>query len=123
MLLRLLKSKLHMATVTQTELNYHGSVTIDRDIMDAAGLLAYEQVLIANCATGLRGETYVIEGERGSRIIQMNGALARMAQPGDRIIVLSFAFLTPEEAPRHRPQVAILDDKNRVIERFEGEVQ
>ena len=122
MLLRLLKSKLHMATVTQTELHYHGSVTIDRDIMDAVGLLPYEQVLIANCANGHRGETYVIEGGRGTGAIQMNGALARMAQKGDRIIILSFAFATPEEAPKHRPRVAILDEKNRITEQFDGEI-
>jgi aspartate 1-decarboxylase len=92
MLLRLLKAKLHMATVTQTELNYHGSITIDRDIMDAVGLLPYEQVMIANCSNGMRGETYVIEGGRGSGAIQMNGALARQAQKGDRVIVLAFAL-------------------------------
>ncbi len=122
MLLRLLKAKLHMAAVTQTELDYHGSVTIDRDLMDAVGLLPYEQVLIANCATGLRGETYVIEGERGSGIIQMNGALARMAQKKDRVIILAFAFASPEEIAGHRPRIAILDDANRIIEQFEGSI-
>ncbi|SFJ05781.1 aspartate 1-decarboxylase [Planctomicrobium piriforme] len=122
MLLRLLKSKLHMAAVTKTELHYHGSITIDRDIMDAVGLLPYEQVLIANCANGLRGETYVIEGGRGSGQIQMNGALARMAHSGDRIIVLAFAFATPEEVPHHHPQVAILDEHNRIVEKFDAEI-
>ena len=111
MLLRLLKSKLHLAAVTQTELKYHGSITIDRDLMDAVGLLPYEQVLIANCDNGARGETYVIEGERGSRTIQMNGALARMAQTGDRVIILAFAFATPKEAADLHPRVAILDEK------------
>ena len=123
MLLRLLKSKLHMAAVTQTELHYHGSVTIDRDLMDAAGLLPYEQVLVANCATGMRGETYVIEGGRGSGAIQLNGALARMAQTGDRIIILAFAFATPEESRTLRPKVAILDEKNRIVEQFEGDIE
>lgn len=122
MLLRLLKSKLHLAAVTQTALHYHGSITIDRDLMDAVGLLPYEQVLVANGANGARGETYVIEGERGSGAIQMNGALARLAHPGDRIIVMSFAFATPEEARHHRPQVAILNEKNRIIEQFEAEI-
>jgi aspartate 1-decarboxylase len=121
MLLRLLKAKLHMAAVTQTELNYHGSITIDRDLMDAVGLIPYEQVMIANCSNGMRGETYVIEGGRGSGAIQMNGALARQAQKGDRVIVLAFGFVTPEEAPHHHPKVAILDEKNRIIEAFEGD--
>ncbi|MEZ5944519.1 MAG: aspartate 1-decarboxylase [Planctomycetaceae bacterium] len=121
--IRLLKSKLHMAAVTQTELEYHGSITIARDLMDAVGLLPFEQVLIANCENGLRGETYVIEGEAGSGTIQMNGALARMAQPGDRIIVLAFAFMEPSEASNHRPEVAILDEKNVIIEQFQGEIR
>lgn len=123
MFLRLLKSKLHMAAVTQTELHYHGSVTVDRDLMDAVGLLPYEQVLIANCESGHRGETYVIEGERGSGVVQMNGALARTAQVGDRIIILSFAYATPDELPRHRPKVAILNENNRIVEQFEGDVR
>lgn len=123
MLLRLLKAKLHQAVVTQTELNYHGSVTIDRDLMDVVGLLPYEQVLVANCSTGLRGETYVIEGPRGSRVVQLNGALARTAQPGDRVIILAFAYASPEEARSHRPKVAILDDGNVVLETFEGSLE
>ncbi|WP_437223751.1 aspartate 1-decarboxylase [Planctomicrobium sp. SH661] len=122
MLLRLLKSKLHLAAVTQTALNYHGSITVDRDLMDAVGLIPYEQVLVANSSNGARGETYVIEGERGSGAIQMNGALARLAHTGDRVIIMSFAFATPEEATAHRPKVAILNDKNRIIEQFEGEI-
>jgi len=122
MLLRLLKSKLHLAAVTQTALHYHGSITIDRDLMDAVGLMPYEQVLVANGSNGARGETYVLEGERGSGAMQMNGALARLAHPGDRIIVMSFAYATPEEAKTHRPKVAILDEKNRVIEQFEADL-
>lgn len=123
MQIRLLKSKLHMACVTQTELEYHGSITIDRDLMDAVGLLPYEQVLIANCNNGLRGETYVIEGARGSGVIQMNGALARMAQRGDRVIVLAFAFMTPAEASQHHPRVAILNDSNHITEQFQAEIR
>jgi len=122
MLLRLLKSKLHLAAVTQTALHYHGSITIDRDLMDAVGLLPYEQVLVANGSNGARGETYVLEGERGSGAMQMNGALARLAHPGDRIIIMSFAYATPEEAKVHRPKVAILDEENRIIEQFEADL-
>jgi len=122
MLLRFLKSKLHMAAVTQTELHYHGSVTIDRDIMDAVGLLPYEQVLIANCSNGTRGETYVLEGGRGTGQIQMNGALARLAHKGDRVIIMSFAFAAPDEISSLHPQVAILDEQNRVIEKFQSDI-
>ena len=122
MLIRLLKAKLHMAAVTQTELNYHGSVTIDRDLMDAVGLLPYEQVLIANTANGLRGETYVIEGARGSGTIQLNGALARFAEPTDRIIILAFAYASPQEAGDLKPKIAVLDEQNRIIEQWSGEI-
>lgn len=122
MFLRLLKSKLHQAAVTQTALHYHGSITIDRDLMDAVGLLPYEQVLVANGSNGARGETYVLEGERGSGAMQMNGALARLAHPGDRIIVMSFAYATPEEARTLRPKVAILNEKNKIIEQFEADL-
>lgn len=120
MLIRVLKSKLHMATVTQTELSYHGSITIARDLMDAVGLRTYEQVLIGNCATGERAETYVIEGPPGSGYMQLNGAMARLAQPGDRLIVLAFAFADPQEADGVRPQVAVLDEQNAIVEQWTG---
>lgn len=120
MQIRVLKSKLHMAAVTQTELTYHGSITIAKDLMDAVGLIPYEQVLIGNCANGQRAETYVIEGEPGSGAMQLNGAMARMAQPGDRIIVLAFAFAEPTEAQSHKPRVAVLDEKNTIVEQWEG---
>ncbi|MDA7503731.1 aspartate 1-decarboxylase [bacterium] len=123
MLLQILKAKLHMAAVTETELHYHGSVTIDRDLMDAIGLLPYEKVLIANCENGSRAESYVIEGERGSKVIKMNGALAHMANVKDRVIILSFASLTPEETKTFQPQVAILNDSNDIVEQFAGSIQ
>jgi aspartate 1-decarboxylase len=116
MLLSLLKSKLHMARVTRTELTYHGSITIDPDLMEAVGLVSHERVLVSNCSTGQRGETYVIRGRAGDREVQLNGAMARLAQPGDRVIVMAFAQMSPEEASRHQPVVAILDDGNRVVE-------
>ena len=120
MQLRLLKSKLHQATVSSTELTYHGSITLPSDLMEAVGLLPYEQVLIGNCNSGQRGETYVLEGKRGSGQIQLNGAMARLAQPGDRIIVMAFAFMTPAEASHFKPKIAILDDKNVITEQWEG---
>lgn len=120
MLLSLLKSKLHMAAVTQTELSYHGSITIDPLLMEAVGLRPYEKVLVSNCANGLRGETYVIKGKKGKRDVQLNGAMARLAQPGDRIIVMAFAHMTPDEAEEHHPVVAILDAENRITETIRG---
>ena len=123
MLLQILKAKLHMAAVTETELHYHGSVTIDRDLMDAIGMLPYEKVLIANCENGSRAESYVIEGERGSKVIKMNGALAHMANVNDRVIILSFVSLSPEETKTFQPQVAILNDHNEIVEQFAGSVQ
>lgn len=120
MQLRVLKSKLHMAAVTATHLHYHGSITIDEDLMDAAGLLPYEAVLVANVSSGERGETYVLKGERGKRQIELNGAMARLAQHGDRVIVLAFAYMEPKEMAQHRPKIAILDAKNEILEQWEG---
>src|SRR3712207_4332115 len=120
MQVRLLKSKLHMAAVTQTRLDYHGSVTIDRELVDAVGLLPYEMVIVANVATGHRAETYVLPGDRGKREVQLNGAMARLAQPGDRVIIFSYAFLDPREVEGHKPVVAVLDAGNRIVDRWEG---
>ena len=120
MQINLLKSKLHMATVTRTELQYHGSISIDVSLMEAVGLLPYEKVLIGNCTSGVRGETYVIRGEPGSAEIQMNGAMAHLARPGDRLIILAFAQLTPEEAADHHPRIAVLDEQNRIVESWDG---
>jgi len=120
MLLHLLKSKLHLATVTAAELHYHGSVSIPGDLLDAVGLLPYEKVLIGNCSNGQRGETYVIRGEPGSGQIQMNGAMARLATPGDRIIIMAFCEVTPQEAAEHHPRIAVLDRENRIVEQWEG---
>ena len=122
MLLQFLKSKLHMAAVTETELHYHGSITIDRELMDAVGLLPYEKVLIANCENGDRAESYVIEGVPGSRVMKMNGALAHMASVGDRIIVLAFVGMTEHEARQHRPRIAILNAQNEIVDQFAGEI-
>ena len=121
MFLRVLKAKLHLATVTRTDVNYHGSITIDEDLMDAVGLLPFEQVLVGNCNNGARGETYVLRGPRGSGAIELNGAMAHLAAPGHRIIVMSFAFMRPRRARRAKPQVAILNEANKIIEQFAGE--
>ncbi len=118
MLLTMLKTKLHRATVTEANLNYTGSITIDKDLIEEAGLLVHEQVHVVNINTGARFETYVIEGERGSGIVCLNGAAARLVQPDDRIIIMAYVQMTTEEAQSHNPLVFILDEKNRIIERL-----
>ena len=121
MQLKVLKSKLHLARVTGSDLNYHGSLTIDPDLMDAVGLLPYEAILVSNVATGARGETYVLPGERGLGQIEMNGAMARLGAVGDRVIVMAFALMEPAEVGGHRPQVVALDERNRIVERLDYE--
>ncbi len=115
MTISVLKSKLHRAVVTQAELNYVGSVTIDADLMKAAGLYEYEHVHIVNINSGSRIETYVIEGEAGSGIICLNGAAARSGQKGDRVIIMAYADMTPEELEKHSPKVVFVDDNNRPV--------
>ena len=119
MRLKILKSKLHLATVTRSDLNYHGSLTIDPDLMEAVGLYPYEAILVSNVATGLRAETYVLPGTRGAGQIELTGAMARLGAAGDRVIVMAFADLTPDELDGHRPQVVALDARNRVSERID----
>src|SRR3954447_19089949 len=119
MRLKVLKSKLHLATVTQADLNYHGSLTIDPDLMDAVGLYPYEAILVSNVSTGQRGETYVLPGVAGSGHIGLNGAMARLGAAGDRVIVMAFAEMTPEELDGFRPKVVALDARNRIVERFD----
>ncbi|MBR1724807.1 MAG: aspartate 1-decarboxylase [Ruminococcus sp.] len=108
-----LKSKIHRATVTQAELNYIGSITIDEELMEAAGLYEYEHVHIVNVNSGTRIETYVIAGERGSGIICLNGAAARSGQKGDLVIIMSYADMTPEELDYHKPTVVFVDENNK----------
>lgn len=119
MRLKVLKSKLHLATITRSELYYHGSLTIDPELMEAVGLYPYELILLSNVSTGQRAETYVLPGKRGMRQIELNGAMARIGVVGDRVIVMAFADLAPAELEGHRPQVVALDAENRIIERIE----
>ena len=107
MQITMLKSKLHCATVTEANLNYMGSITIDEDLMDAAGMLEGEQVHIVNNNNGERFITYIIKGERGSGKICLNGAAARKFQPGDTVIIMAYASMTPEEALEFKPKVVI----------------
>ncbi|MBE7219759.1 MAG: aspartate 1-decarboxylase [Caulobacteraceae bacterium] len=113
MLLTLMRAKLHRATVTQADLEYEGSIAIDKDLLDASTLLPHEQVDVLNITTGARFTTYVIEAPRGSRVIGVNGAAARLVQAGDKVIVVSYARMEPAEAKAHAPVVVLCDDLNR----------
>ncbi len=117
----LLKGKIHRATVVQAELDYVGSITVDEELMEAAGIIEYEQVQIVDVNNGSRFSTYVIAGERGSGMICLNGAAARQVSVGDKIIIMCYAQMTPEEAAVHAPKVVFVDDNNRVskITRYE----
>lgn len=111
----MLKSKIHRATITGADLEYEGSITIDRDLMDAADILSYEKVAIWNVTNGSRLETYAIEGERGSGVICLNGAAARLVAPKDVIIIASFVNMDNEAAMKHEPKLVFVDDKNRML--------
>lgn len=108
MLVEILKSKIHRATVTDANLNYVGSITIDEDLIDAAGMFVNEKVAVVNNNNGERFETYIIKGERGSGIICLNGAAARKVQKGDIIIIMSYAYMSPDEAKIFEPTVVNL---------------
>ena len=109
MLVEVVKSKIHRVTVTQADINYIGSITIDEDLMDAANIIANEKVSIVNNNNGERFETYVIKGERGSGVICLNGAAARKVQPGDIVIIMSYALMDFEEAKQFTPAVIFPD--------------
>lgn len=115
MQLELLKSKIHRATVTDANLNYQGSITIARDLMDAANILPYEKVGVLDVNNGSRLETYVIEGPAKSGMICLNGAAARLVQPGDLVIIVAYASMTPEEAKNWQPTVVHVDEKNEIV--------
>ncbi|WP_397537707.1 aspartate 1-decarboxylase [Rummeliibacillus pycnus] len=114
MLKMMMTSKLHRATVTQADLNYVGSITVDADLLDTVGILPNEKVQIVNNNNGARFETYTIAGERGSGVICLNGAAARLVQPGDIVIIIGYGYMTLEEATKHKPTVAVLDEQNKV---------
>ncbi|WP_178041779.1 aspartate 1-decarboxylase [Frisingicoccus sp.] len=114
MIMTMLKGKIHRATVLQAELDYVGSITIDEALMEASGICEYEQVQIVDINNGQRFETYVIAGERGSGMICLNGAAARMVQVGDKIIIMCYAGMMPEEMTGYAPKVVFVDDENKV---------
>ena len=113
MTLEMLKGKIHRATVVQAELDYVGSITVDVDLLEASGILEYEKVQIVDINNGSRFETYTIAGERGSGMICLNGAAARCVSTGDKIIIIAYASMTPEEAKDFHPTVVFVDDDNK----------
>ena len=115
MIIEVLKSKIHRAKVTQSELNYVGSITIDEDLIDAANMIPNEKVQVVNNNNGARFETYIIKGERGSGIICLNGSCARLAQIGDIIIIVSYTHMEMEEARCYNPVLVFPDENNRLI--------
>ena len=113
MLIKVLRAKIHRAVVTEADPDYVGSIRIDRELMDTVGLLTGEFVLVANLANGTRHETYVIPGEPGSGEVRVNGAAARLVQVGDRVIIMSHAYVSPDEAGQVQPRTVLVDDDNR----------
>ena len=114
MVLQLLKSKIHRATITRADLDYEGSLTIDPDFMEAADILPYERIYIYNINNGARFDTYAIPGRRGERTIGLNGAAARMGQVGDRVIIVAFCNLSREEVENHLPRIILMDEQNQI---------
>ena len=116
-----LKSKIHRAVVTQAALDYVGSITIDEDLMDACGIVEYEKVQVADVNNGNRLETYVIAGDRGSGVICLNGAAARKVNEGDKVIIMSYAMMTPEEFAENPPKVVFVNKRNEIdrVTRYE----
>ena len=108
--------KIHRATVTQADLHYVGSITIDEDLLEAAGILPFEKVEVYDITNGNRLATYALPGERGSGVIGMNGAAARLVQPGDLVIIVAYGLFDEEEARRHQPRVVLVDEENRITE-------
>jgi aspartate 1-decarboxylase len=118
----MMKSKIHRATVTEANLNYVGSITIDENLMEAADILENEKVQIVDNNNGSRLETYVIPGPRGSGVICLNGAAARLVQPGDTVIIISYAMLSSEELESHKPTVVFVDENNRPVKLADHEL-
>jgi aspartate 1-decarboxylase len=122
LLINMFKSKIHRATVTEANLNYVGSITIDRTLLEASNILPGEKVQIVNNYNGARLETYVIEGEAGSGMICLNGAAARLVQPGDNVIIIAYFWVNEEEARNLKPNIVFVDSKNKIVETAEIEI-
>ena len=111
----LMKSKIHRATITSADLHYEGSLTLDEDLMDAADLVEWEEIQVVNVNNGARFSTYIIPGPRGSGVVQLNGAAARLGMAGDLVILISYGVLADEELARFRPTVVFVDAENRIV--------
>ena len=120
MFLQLLKNKIHRARLTRCDVDYEGSLEIDIEYLEQAGILPYEKILVVNATNGQRLETYAIPGERGKGVFCRNGAAAHRGKPGDIVTIMTFAMLTPEEAAGHEPTVIVLDEKNRITVKRRG---
>ncbi len=120
--LTMFKSKLHQMRITEANLMYEGSITIDQDLLDMSGILPYEKVSVVNITNGSRLETYTIPGERGSRVCCMNGAAARLTQVDDRVIVIAYARMSEKEAKTHKPTVVVVDENNNPKNVFKGTI-
>ncbi|ADU30167.1 aspartate 1-decarboxylase [Evansella cellulosilytica] len=118
---QMMSGKLHRATVTEANLNYVGSITIDEELMDTVGILENEKVQVVNNNNGERLETYVIRGKKGSKTICLNGAAARLVQPGDKVIIISYKLMSEEDSKSHEPKVAIMNDNNEIVEMMNTE--
>lgn len=123
MILTMLKAKIHRAAVTESNLHYVGSITIDRTLMDASGILEYEKVSVVDIDNGSRFDTYVIEGDCGSGVICVNGAAARLVQPGDKVIILAYCQIDAEEAENHSPKIVFVGSGNKILEIKSSEEQ
>ena len=113
---QMLRAKLHRATITEADLDYEGSLTIDKDLLDAVGIVPFERVKVYNINNGERFDTYAIEGKRGSGVIGLNGAAARKGMVGDLIIIVTFGFYSEEDLQSYHPMIALLDEKNSIKE-------
>lgn len=118
MLLKLLRAKIHRATITDAHVDYVGSITIDRELIDATGMVVGERVLVADMTDGARFETYVMEGKPGSGTICVNGAAARLVNVGDQVIVMAFGYVTPDEAKELRPGIVLVNEKNEIVRKL-----
>ena len=119
MLIEVFQSKIHRAVVTEADLNYRGSITIDQDLMDAAGMIPNQKVQVVNINNGERLETYIIAGARGSGVVCLNGPAARKVQVGDLVVIITYAQMTPEEASAYEPVVVHVDENNSIINQIE----
>ena len=120
MFVNMFKGKIHRATVTEADMNYVGSITIDGDLLAAAGILPGEKVQVANISNGARFDTYALEGPGSSGVVCINGAAARLAQPGDKVIVIAYCWLDAQQARTYKPKVVVVDDQNRAVRTDDG---